>query len=78
MRPFSEANLFEQNNNDDPFYATGSIGSIGETPGSFSSALSNKDQIRISFSVETRVQMLSNSSSIYYFNIKDKKWNIPS
>jgi hypothetical protein len=78
MRPFSEANLFEQNNNDDPFYATGSIGSIGETPGSFSSALQNKDQIKLSFSILEKTQMLPKSSSIYYLNIGDKKWNIPS
>jgi hypothetical protein len=78
ISPFVEYAQFEQGNSEDSFYATGSVAEIGNDPGSFSSALSNKEQIKISFSVETSVQMLSNSSSIYYFNIKDKKWNIPS
>lgn len=78
MRPFSEANLFEQSNNDDPFYATGSAGSIGETPGSFLTSLQNKEQIKLSFSILEKTQMLPKSSSIYYLNIGDKKWNIPS
>ena len=78
MKPFSEDARPEQGNGSDPFYATGSIGSIGENPGSFSTALSNKEQIRLSFAVKNKVQMLPNSSSIYYFNVASGQWNIPS
>jgi hypothetical protein len=78
MKPFSEDARPEQGNGSDPFYATGSIGSIGEDPGSFSTSLSNKEQIRLSFAVKNKVQMLPNSSSIYYFNTTAGQWNIPS
>ncbi|NDB85960.1 MAG: hypothetical protein EB127_25160, partial [Alphaproteobacteria bacterium] len=50
---------------------------IGNDPGSFSSALSNKEQIRISFPVNSKTQMLTNSSSIYYFSPTNGTWNIP-
>lgn len=78
MKPFSEDARPEQGNGSDPFYTTGSIGSIGEDPGSFSTSLSNKEQIRLSFAVKNKVQMLPNSSSIYYFNTTAGQWNIPS
>lgn len=78
MKPFSEDTRFEQGNNDDPFYATGSIASIGETPGSFSRDLFNKEQIKVNFSVKSKTSMLPNSSSVYYFNISTGQWSIPS
>lgn len=78
MKPFSEDARFEQGNNNDPFYATGSIASIGETPGSFSANLSSKEQIRIAFAVKNKTQMLPNSSSLYYFNASTGQWNIPN
>lgn len=77
MKPFSEVARHEQENGNDPFYATGSIGSIGEKPGSFRTSLSNKEQIRLSFVVKNKVKMLPNSSSIYYFNGASGQWNIP-
>lgn len=77
MKPFSEDARFEQGNNSDPFYATGSIASIGETPGSFSKSLKNKEQIRVSFSVASSQVMSPNSSSIYYFSPVNKNWSKP-
>ena len=74
---FKEVNQYEQGNFLDPFYATGSVASIGE-PGSFSTGLMNKTQIRMSFPVKNKVQMLPNTSSLYYFNITNGEWNIPS
>jgi len=77
ISPFIEYAQFEQGNSEDSFYATGSVAEIGNDPGSFSSALSNKEQIRISFPVNEKTQMLPNSSSIYYFNPTNGTWNIP-
>ena len=76
MKPFSEHARFEQNNGSDPFYATGSSPSIGD--GSFDSALSNKAQIRVSFAVKTKIEMLPNTSSIYYFNPNKNQWSLPA
>lgn len=76
IEPFSEVNLFEQGNISDPFFATGSLPSIGDDE-SFVAALKDKEQIRLSFNVNNKVKMLGNSSSIYYFNINKKQWNIP-
>jgi hypothetical protein len=73
---FSENSLFEQNQSDS-FYTTGSASRIGETPGSFSNSLINKTQIKVSFDVKSRIKMLPNSSSIYYFNVRSGNWNIP-
>lgn len=75
IKPFSEVALFEQGNSSDPFYATGSIASIGDDA-SFTAPLRNKDQIKLSFSVNNTVTMLPKSSSIYYFNTVAKQWNI--
>lgn len=77
MSSFSEKSLFEIGNSNDPYYATGSRNNIGETPGSFSSALRNKEQIKVSFPVINKVKMLPNSSSIYYYNVGKAQWNIP-
>ena len=76
MGSFSENSLFEQGQSDS-FYATGSASRIGETPGTFSNSLSNKTQIKVSFNVKTRIKMLPNSSSIYYFNVEKGNWSIP-
>ncbi len=76
MSSFSENSLFEQNQSDS-FYTTGSAPRIGETPGSFSNSLINKTQIKVSFDVKSRIKMLPNSSSIYYFNVGSGNWNIP-
>jgi hypothetical protein len=76
MKPFSEHARFEQNNGSDQFYATGSSPSIGD--GSFDSALSNKAQIRVSFAVKTNIEMLPNTSSIYYFNPNKNQWSLPA
>lgn len=76
--PFSEVNQFEQGREADSFFSTGSVGSIGETPGSFSKQLRNKEQIRLTFPVKSKTTMLPNSSSIYYFNFVNGSWNIPT
>lgn len=77
-KPFSEVGCFEQGNVLDPFYATGSVGSIGETPGNFSRSLFSKEQIKLSFAVNARTSMLPNSCSIYYFNKTIGTWSIPA
>lgn len=77
MKPFSEVARFELGNESNSFYATGSTNSVGETPGSFSNTLSNKEQLRLSFSVLQKTSMLSNSSSIYYLNNSTNSWNLP-
>lgn len=77
IKPFVEANLFELGNQTDSFFATGSSVSIGETPGSFSGPLNNKEQIKISFNVAEKTNMLASSSSMYYFNVKNRRWEIP-
>lgn len=77
MAAFSEKSLFEQGMTGS-FYATGSNAWIGEEPATFVSALKNKEQIKLSFPVRTKVRMLPNSSSIYYFNFDAYQWNIPS
>lgn len=77
MKPFSEVALFEQGNSLDPFYATGSMESLGEIPGSLSGPLSSKEQIRLSFSVKNPVRMLPKSSSLYYFSPVNGQWVIP-
>jgi len=78
MKPFSEVSLFDQGNTSDAFYATGSRQSIGETPGTFSTSLKNKQQIRVSFSVNSAQSMEPNSSSIYYFSPTNKNWSKPT
>lgn len=75
--PFSEYRLFDQEKDSDPFFATGSIHSIGEETKSFSSALKNKEQIRLTFTVKNSVKMLAQSASIYYFNFGSSQWNMP-
>jgi hypothetical protein len=75
---FSEVSLFEQGQSSDPFYASGSQGSAGESPGTFSRALANKVQVKKSFVVKNSTQMLPNTSSIYYFNFGSGQWNIPT
>lgn len=77
MASFSENSLFEQGRFNDPFYVTGSKSRIGEEPGSFSSALRDKTQLKVTFPVKNKVKMLANSSSIYYYDIKNGQWNIP-
>lgn len=77
MKPFSEDASFEQGNNSDPFYMTGSLASIGEIPGSFSAPLKNKQQIKISFPVTSQFTLSQNSSSIYYFSPTNKTWSAP-
>jgi hypothetical protein len=74
---FSEKSLFEQGESSDSFYATGSSASIGSTPGAFSSALRDKTQIKVSLPVRSRIRMLPNSSSIYYFDFSQSQWIIP-
>jgi hypothetical protein len=74
---FSENSLFEQGAFNDSFYSTGSNPGIGENPGTFTSALRDKTQFRMSFPVKNKVKMLPNSSSIYYFNVGQSQWNIP-
>ena len=76
ISPFKEINLFEQS--EDSFYDSGSSDSLGEDPGTFDVSLKNKAQIRSSLPVELETQMLSNSSSIYYLNNLQKKWNLPT
>lgn len=78
MSAFSENSLFEQGALSDPFYSSGSNARIGDTPGTFTSALKEKTQFRLSFPVKNKIKMLPNSSSIYYFNIGQSQWSIPS
>jgi len=74
--PFSEVSLFEQGNFDVPFFATGSQPEIGD--GSFDSALQNKVKINIQFPISTKTTMLAKTSSIYYLNVTNGAWEIPS
>lgn len=78
IKPYIEDNLFEVGNELDSFYTSGSQYSIGETPGTFFSSLSNKEQIKLSFNVSSKTSMLPNSSSVYYFNKSGGSWSIPS
>ena len=78
MSAFSENSLFEQGTFSDSFYSTGSNARIGETPGTFTSALRDKTQFRLSFPVKNKTKMLPSSSSIYYFNVGKSQWNIPT
>lgn len=78
MGAFSENSLFEQGAFNDSFYSTGSNPGIGENPGTFTSALRDKTQFRLSFPVKNKVKMLPNSSSIYYFNVGQSQWSIPN
>lgn len=75
MKPFSEDGIHDSLN--DPFFVTGTIG-FGENPNSFAGRLRNKEQIRLAFAVDNPVKMLANSSSIYYYNVAAKQWNIPA
>lgn len=77
ISPFSEISQFEQGNESDPFYATGSIASIGNDPRSFSAPLKNKEQIKLSFQVKNSVRMLATSASMYYFDFSNSQWSIP-
>ncbi|NBW06462.1 MAG: hypothetical protein EBR82_00375 [Caulobacteraceae bacterium] len=75
INPFVEDKQFEQGSTD-PFYATGSISTVGELNG-FTSALRNKVQIKLSIPVTSVTRMLSNSSSIYYLDVNNGTWSIP-
>ena len=75
MKPFSESGIYDSVS--DPFFITGSIG-IGEIPNSFAGRLRDKEQIRLTFSVDNPVKMLPNTSSIYYYNHTSRQWNIPT
>jgi len=77
IKPFSEVNLFELGNDSDTFYATGSVETIGERLRTFSRPLRDKERISVSFPVKVQTKMLSNSSSIYYFNSVDCRWDPP-
>lgn len=76
LDPFSEQFQPEQGNFLDPFFATGSIASIGEV-GSFSAALKDKIQIRLTIPVKQKTKMLPNSSSIYYLDVNNGTWSAP-
>lgn len=76
IEPFKEVSLFEQGNFIDPFYATGSLPEIGN--GTFDSELKNKTKINLSFSINSKTTMLAKTSSIYYLNVKNGVWEIPS
>jgi hypothetical protein len=75
---FREEGRPEQGHFEEQFFATGSLLSIGEIPGTFSGQLSSKEQVKMTFQVINSVQMLTNTSSIYYYNRALKQWNIPS
>lgn len=77
IKPFKELNIPAFIGSDDSFYSTGSQESIGED-GSFDSPLANKVQFNLSFPVKQKTQLLGNSSSIYYFDVSEGKWNLPS
>lgn len=77
IKPFSEVALFEQGNFSDPFFATGSLPTIGDDE-TFTTPLQNKEQFRLSFAIDNSVVMLPKSSSVYYFNVAKKQWNIPT
>lgn len=75
MKPFSETSIFDSA--EDSFFTTGFVGG-GENPNTFAGSLRNKEQIKISFNVKNHVRMLANTSSIYYFNVTNQQWNIPT
>ena len=78
MKPFVEVSRFEQDGSGSSFYQTGSSPSLGEIPGTFTQSLRNKDQVRLSFRVNNSTRMLSNSSSIYYLDVVNGSWGIPT
>jgi len=78
VNPFSESARYEQNNSSDGFFASGSAGSVGNLPGTFSTGLANKEHVKISFEVKRSVYMIPNSSSIYYYNAQNNQWNVPT
>jgi len=73
--PFKEVSQFEQGKFSDPFYATGSAGFVGD--GSFSTPLKDKVKINLSFPISQKTTMLAKTSSIYYLNTKQSRWEIP-
>jgi hypothetical protein len=77
-RPFVEDRQYEQGELTDEFYATGSSPTVGKDMWTFAKPLRDKEVIKLSFPVTSKTTMLPNSSSIYYFNLKNKSWNIPS
>lgn len=72
---FNEISLHEQGNLTDSFFATGSI--IGDA-GDFTQSLASKNRIKLSFPVKYKSRMLPNTSSLYYFNVSNQAWNIPT
>lgn len=77
IEPFSEYKLFE---NDaaaatDPFFTSGS--NIDQLSDGLSQPLKAKTQIRLSFPVNHSVVPLGNTSSIYYYNVREASWNVP-
>lgn len=77
IEPFSEYKLFENDAaaTTDPFFTSGSnIDQVGDGLGQ---PLKAKTQIRLSFPVNHSVVPFGNTSSIYYYNVRQASWNIP-
>lgn len=71
---FSEQNLFDQDYPLDSFFTTGS--SIDLFGNNLKQQLKSKTQFRLLLDIGHQTQMLS-SSNIYYYNSKQKGWNVP-
>jgi hypothetical protein len=77
IEPFSEFKLFENDPNatSDPFFASGTPAiEVGQ---GFSQPLRSKTQIRLSFRVDDKTTMYDVSSSIYFYNSKNRRWQYP-
>lgn len=66
--PFIEENLFDQDSSD-PFF------SISAIPPYVNSL--KKKQISLNFPVNKKVKLFPSASSLYYYNVKGKQWNLP-
>lgn len=77
IEPFSEYKLFENDASaaTDPFFTSGS--NIDQVGDGLSQPLKAKTQIRLSFPVNHSVVPLGNTSSIYYYNVREASWNVP-
>lgn len=77
IEPFSEYKLFENDPNaaSDPFFAIGT--SAADVGRGFSQPLRSKTQVRLSFRVDDKTTMYDVSSSIYFYNSKNKRWQYP-
>jgi len=67
------------NPSDNKFFSKSALeSSTGTDPRSFASSLQSKIRFNVTLPVNNKIQMLGSTSSIYYFNVENKQWNIPA